>query len=67
MCEAILILQRGERRLRVDAARAGRQVDFDQVVTSEQNPRSAVALERDETGMVHGNQRGWDRSKLGQL
>jgi hypothetical protein len=57
------VAQRRHRRLGINATSAGGQVDLDQPITSKQNSRSAVALQGDDTGMIHAARL---RSKLGQ-
>jgi hypothetical protein len=48
------VTQRLERLLRVDATRARRQVDLDELVPSEEHARRAVFVESDDGRMIHG-------------
>src|SRR5262245_46742912 len=60
------VFQRLDRGFRIDDARSSRQVDFDQPIAGEHTSRSAVALESDQTRVLHGYAL-CRRSKRGQL
>jgi hypothetical protein len=47
------ILQRLDRRFRIDDASSGREIDFDQSIAGKEGARGAVTLESYEAGMVH--------------
>ena len=50
---AVHVLERLDRRLRVDDARTGGKIDFDESVTGEEDAGSAVTLEGNEARMIH--------------
>src|SRR5688572_5288853 len=48
------VLERLERGLRIDDARARGEIDVDQTIASENGARGGIAVEGDDTGVIHG-------------